>query len=131
MSKNREPAREMATAASPAAATAWVRASHVKGGMISRREKSRGGPTVRSGGPGRSDDRYGSHDAGELTALSALRRSGGSLRSLLSALRRSGGSLRSLLSALRRSGGSLRSHLHRTQAPQPLPRRWTQVRGGS
>ena len=82
MSKNREPASEMATAASPAAAAAWVRASQVKGGMISRREKSWGGPAERLGAPARSDDRNGSHEAGELTALSALRRSGGSLRSL-------------------------------------------------
>ena len=64
MSKNSEPASEMATAASPAAAAAWVRASHVKGGMTRRRAKSLGGPAVRSGVG------TGSQDADELTSAS-------------------------------------------------------------
>src|SRR5262245_26830233 len=60
MSKNSEPASEMATAASPAAAAAWVRASQVNGGTTSRREKSRGIPVVRS-------CETGSHEAGDVT----------------------------------------------------------------
>ena len=63
MSKKSEPASEMATAASPAAAAAWVRASQVNGGTTSRREKSLGMAVVRSEGTG-------SHEAGDVTLSS-------------------------------------------------------------